>query len=27
VFDKGVLNISLPRLEADKPRRITVRAA
>ena len=27
VFDKGVLSISLPRLEADKPRKITVKAA
>jgi HSP20 family protein len=27
VFDRGVLSISLPRLEADKPRRIEVRAA
>jgi HSP20 family protein len=27
VFDRGVLSIALPRLEADKPRRITVRAA
>jgi HSP20 family protein len=27
VFEKGVLTISLPRLEADKPRRITVRSA
>jgi HSP20 family protein len=27
VFEKGVLSILLPRLEADKPRRITVKAA
>ena len=27
VFDRGVLSVSLPRLEADKPRRIQVRAA
>ena len=27
IFDKGVLSVSLPRLEADKPRKITVRAA
>jgi HSP20 family protein len=27
LFDKGVLSVSLPRLEADKPRKITVRAA
>jgi HSP20 family protein len=27
VFDKGVLSVTLPRLEADKPRKITVRAA
>ena len=27
LFEKGVLSITLPRLEADKPRRIAVRAA
>ena len=27
VFENGVLSITLPRLEADKPRRISVRAA
>ena len=27
VFDRGVLSIRLPRLEADKPRKIAVRAA
>jgi HSP20 family protein len=27
VFDKGVLHISLPRAEADKPRKIAVKAA
>jgi HSP20 family protein len=27
VFDRGVLSITLPRLEADKPRKIKVRAA
>jgi HSP20 family protein len=27
VFEKGVLSVSLPRLEADKPRKIAVRAA
>lgn len=27
VFDKGVLHISLPRAEAEKPKKITVKAA
>jgi HSP20 family molecular chaperone IbpA len=27
VFEKGVLSVTLPRLDADKPRKITVRAA
>jgi HSP20 family protein len=27
VFESGVLRVSLPRLEADKPRKITVKAA
>jgi HSP20 family protein len=27
VYEKGVLRITLPRAEADKPRRITVKAA
>lgn len=26
VFDKGILQVSLPRAEADKPKRITVKA-
>jgi len=27
VFDKGVLHISLPRAEADKPKKIAIKAA
>ncbi|MCB0212841.1 MAG: Hsp20/alpha crystallin family protein, partial [Anaerolineae bacterium] len=27
VFDKGILHISLPRAEAEKPKKITVKAA
>jgi HSP20 family protein len=27
VFEKGVLNLSLPRAEADKPKKITVKSA
>jgi HSP20 family protein len=27
VFEKGILQISLPRAEADKPRKISVKAA
>ncbi|MBN1993279.1 MAG: Hsp20/alpha crystallin family protein [Anaerolineae bacterium] len=27
IFDKGVLHLSLPRAEADKPRKITVKSA